>query len=254
MSAELNTARRIASKGLKAIEKVLIELDGLPRDEWSRTHVKDITDCVNAAVKVLAEERERDSFEREAEAAARKVNVPEGVKIDGRPMIDVMTDIYRFRLVAGDVTTTELGRMTDQFLSIDHAKVALILKLLGPNVAGKTSEEIEALKEGRILARQEPTQPANVAPAKAGEAEDTIFAPESLSAVAASPPQTPAAIQGDSGATVHKTSAPAGSGKTEDNASPKGCDMASHAPSGENGSESGWGGGFHAADDDEDDE
>jgi hypothetical protein len=170
-SPDASIAERIASRGLKAIEKVLIELDGLPRDDWSRTHVKDITDCVNAAVKVLAEEREWEAFERESEAAARKVSVPAGVRIDNRPMIDVMTDIYRFRLVAGDVTTTELGRMTDQFLSIDHAKVALILKLLGPNVAGKTSEEIEALKEGRILPRQEPTPPANVVPAQAGEAE-----------------------------------------------------------------------------------
>ena len=65
MSTESDIAGKITQRGLSAILRVLTELDGLPRDDWSKTHVRDITDCVLAAVKVQAEEREQLNFERE---------------------------------------------------------------------------------------------------------------------------------------------------------------------------------------------
>ena len=66
MSTESDIAGRIAKKGLRIIDKMLDELESVPRDDWSKTHVRDVTDCVMAAVKVQAEERAQLEFEQSA--------------------------------------------------------------------------------------------------------------------------------------------------------------------------------------------
>ena len=63
MGPESDIAGRIAGKGLKILDKILDKLEAIPPCDWSGHHVRDITDCVMAAVKVQAEQREQLEFE-----------------------------------------------------------------------------------------------------------------------------------------------------------------------------------------------
>jgi hypothetical protein len=65
MSTENDVAGKIARRGLALIDKVLDELAIVPRDDWGKTHVRDITDCVLAAVRVQAEERAQAEWEKD---------------------------------------------------------------------------------------------------------------------------------------------------------------------------------------------
>lgn len=106
---------------------------------------------------------------REMDAPAVSVG---DIPTDGRPLLDIIADVYRARLLAGQMTEPELHKLTDLFLSIDRTKIALLIKLLGGNVAGKSEDEIRALLAGTPLpAKQVPTPAPNVVPAKDGEAE-----------------------------------------------------------------------------------
>jgi hypothetical protein len=73
MSAESDKAGRIAAKGLDLIDKILDELATVPRDDWGKTHVRDVTDCVQAAVRFQAEERAQLDFEKEAKLAPEDI-------------------------------------------------------------------------------------------------------------------------------------------------------------------------------------
>jgi len=64
MSAELVTAKRLAERGLGILSRILTDFEDMPCNQL-RGHVKNITDCVMACVKVQAEEREQLTFERE---------------------------------------------------------------------------------------------------------------------------------------------------------------------------------------------
>ena len=66
MTAESDTAGRIARKGLRIIDKMLDGLWGLADEEpkrWPANYARQVTDCVLAAVKVQAEERAQAEFE-----------------------------------------------------------------------------------------------------------------------------------------------------------------------------------------------
>lgn len=76
------------------------------------------------------------------------VKIPDGVMVAGRPMLDIVSDIVRNRLVSGQMTENELAKWTDTFLSIDSLKVSLVLKMLGKNAAGKSPEEIQRMIDG----------------------------------------------------------------------------------------------------------
>ena len=89
------------------------------------------------------------------------VKIPDGVMVAGRPMLDIVSDIVRNRLVSGQMTENELAKWTDTFLSIDSLKVSLVLKMLGKNAAGKTPEEIQRMIDGTA----EPVPPAQDAEA-----------------------------------------------------------------------------------------
>jgi hypothetical protein len=56
-------AEAVAQKGLRMLDKVLDELSIIPREDWSKTHVRDISECVMAAVKFQAEERAQAEWE-----------------------------------------------------------------------------------------------------------------------------------------------------------------------------------------------
>jgi hypothetical protein len=113
------------------------------------------------------------------------ITVPDGLATDGRSLLEIVASIYRHRLVSGEMGESEFADMVKGMLSFDQAKVALILKLMGKNIAGKDPAEIQALLAGEKL---------------------------------------PATISAES---VVST------GARDDQASPKGCDTASHAQSGE---------------------
>jgi hypothetical protein len=60
------SAEAIARKGLRMLDKVLDELSVIPREDWSKTHVRDISECVMAAVKYQAEQRAQMEWEAKA--------------------------------------------------------------------------------------------------------------------------------------------------------------------------------------------
>ncbi len=91
--------------------------------------------------------------------AERPVNIPEGIDTT-RSLLDITVDVYRHRLVSGDMRESEFGEMVRLLLSIDQAKVALVLKLLGKNVANKSPEEIQAMLDGETPARAITAGPA----------------------------------------------------------------------------------------------
>jgi hypothetical protein len=63
---ERDQAEAIAHKGLRMLDKVLDELSVIPREDWSKTHVRDISECVMAAVKFQAEQRAQLEWEAKA--------------------------------------------------------------------------------------------------------------------------------------------------------------------------------------------
>ena len=65
MSVERATAKRLAEKGLGLLSRILTDYEDMPGNQL-RGHVKNITDCVMACVKVQAEEREQLEFESTA--------------------------------------------------------------------------------------------------------------------------------------------------------------------------------------------
>lgn len=65
MSTESDMASEVAGQGLRMLRKVLAKLDGLPLEDWPKGYVRDIAECVLAAVKVQTEERAQAEWERE---------------------------------------------------------------------------------------------------------------------------------------------------------------------------------------------
>lgn len=120
------------------------------------------------------------------------ITVPDGMLTEGRSLLDLVAEIYRHRLVSGEMGEEEFGGMVKSLLSFDQAKMQLLLKLLGKSIAGRTWEEAQALLHGQPV----PSQPAPI-----------------------SPEESSCADQGNRHEDV-----------IGDQASPKGCDMASHAP------------------------
>ncbi len=93
--------------------------------------------------------------------AERPVSIPEGINTT-RSLLDIAVDVYRHRLVSGDMSESEFGEMVRLLLSIDQAKVALVLKLLGKNVANTSPEEIQAMIDGETPARAATASPSVV--------------------------------------------------------------------------------------------
>jgi hypothetical protein len=87
------------------------------------------------------------------------VVVPPDVETEGRPLLDIIVDVYRSLLVNGELTEGGLNKLTGMILSVDQAKIALALKLMGKNVAGKDPQEIQALLNGTALPSRAPTDP-----------------------------------------------------------------------------------------------
>jgi len=73
MSSESDKAARITAKGLRIIDQMLDVLEKVPYDDWSKTHVRDVSDCVMAAVKVQAEERAQLEFEEGAKLSPEDI-------------------------------------------------------------------------------------------------------------------------------------------------------------------------------------
>lgn len=65
MSTENDIASEVAGQGLRMLKKVLARLDEVPFEDWPKGYVRDISDCVMAAVKFQAGERQQLDFERE---------------------------------------------------------------------------------------------------------------------------------------------------------------------------------------------
>lgn len=125
-------------------------------------------ECIDAIKTLMAYD-----LGKPREMDAPRVSIPEHVTVEGRPLLDIIADVYRHRLLSGEMTETELHKLTELFLSIDRTKIALLLKLLGGKVAGKSEEEIRALLAGAPLPeRQEPTGQENAAPSEAAQAEE----------------------------------------------------------------------------------
>lgn len=76
------------------------------------------------------------------------VKIPDDIALGNRPLLDVISDLVRYRLVSGKMTENELQKWTSTFLSIDKVKLQLVLALLGKNAQGKTPEEIQAMVDG----------------------------------------------------------------------------------------------------------
>lgn len=90
ISAESDMAAKIARKGLAMIDRVLDQLDTVPREDWSKTHVRDITECVMAAVRVQAEERAQAEFEKENRLTPEDVRALIKEYLASLPPVDVM--------------------------------------------------------------------------------------------------------------------------------------------------------------------
>lgn len=90
------------------------------------------------------------------------VRVPDGITVGNRPLLDVISDLVRHRLVSGEMTENELMKWTDTFLSIDQAKIALVFKLLGKD-PGKDAEDILRLID-KLPAKQDEAQTVVAAP------------------------------------------------------------------------------------------
>jgi hypothetical protein len=104
-------------------------------------------------------------FGRPREEPEATVPVPGGIATEGRPLLDILADMYRARLVAGDLAQSEIHKLTDLVLSIDQAKIALVFKLLGKD-PGKNAEEILALvdRSPAALAADAATPPPEPTP------------------------------------------------------------------------------------------
>jgi hypothetical protein len=102
---------------------------------------------------------------RAPEAPESLVDIPDGVSTEGRPLLDIIADVYRSRLVNGQLKEGELHKLTDLVLSIDQAKIALVFKLLGKD-PGKNAEEILALvdRSPAALAADAATPPPEPTP------------------------------------------------------------------------------------------
>ena len=116
----------------------------------------------------------------------------------GRSLLDIAADVYRHRLVSGQMTEGEFADMVKILLSVDQAKMALLLKLMGKSIAGKTWEEAQELLHGT---------------------------------------PTPAPVETSTSATAESTESPSSAAQAArnedviaDQASPKGCVTDSHAP------------------------
>lgn len=81
-------------------------------------------------------------------AGDEKISIPAEVETKDRSLIDIIADTYRHMLVRGKLTRDELHELTKSVLSIDQTKIALVLKLLGKNAAGKSPEEIQRMIDG----------------------------------------------------------------------------------------------------------
>ena len=89
-------------------------------------------------------------------AGEQPVRVPSSIEVGTRPLLDVICELVRHRLVSGQMTENELMKWTDTFLSIDQAKIALVFKLLGKD-PGKDAEDILRLID-KLPAKDAPTE------------------------------------------------------------------------------------------------
>ena len=90
ISAKHDVAGRVVQNGLRLIARTLSELASIPRDERSSHYVRDITDCVLAAVKVQAEERAQAEFEKEERLAPEDVRALIKDYLAALPPVDMM--------------------------------------------------------------------------------------------------------------------------------------------------------------------
>ena len=95
-------------------------------------------------------------FGRPREEPEAPIPVPAGIATEGRPLLDILADMYRERLIAGELSQSELDKLTSLVLSIDQAKIALVFKLLGKD-PGKDAEDILRLID-KLPAKDAPTE------------------------------------------------------------------------------------------------
>lgn len=96
-------------------------------------------DSVEAAKLVMAYDLGKP---REMETA--KVSIPDGCDTS-RSLLDIVADVYRSRLVGGQMGESEFAEMARLMLSVDQVKLALLLKLLGKDTSGKTPDQVLAM-------------------------------------------------------------------------------------------------------------
>lgn len=96
---------------------------------------------------------------------------------EGMSLLDIAVATYRWRLLNGQMPVSEFHDMVKTIMSIDQAKVALVLKLMGKD-SGKDAEEIlRMLDKGRAqdavvvpAVESRPEQPAPPEPPKEPDA------------------------------------------------------------------------------------
>ena len=81
-----------------------------------------------------------------------RIELPAGCD-QSAPLLDLAVAIYRHRMISGKMGETEFADMVKAILSVDAAKVALVLKLMGKD-STKSAEDIL-----RMLDRAPATEP-----------------------------------------------------------------------------------------------
>lgn len=98
-----------------------------------------------------------------------RIGIPSGLD-PSAPLLDLAVAIYRHRMVSGKMGETEFADMVKAILSVDSAKVALVLKLMGKD-STKSAEDIL-----RMLDRAPATEP------QVDSSRDSEPAPDSVPA------------------------------------------------------------------------
>jgi len=109
---------------------------------------------------------------REVESA--KIVIPVGCDTS-RSLLDIVADVYRARLVDGQMGESEFAEMARLMLSVDQVKLALLLKLLGKDTSGKTPDQVLAMlnsEPAKISTEPAPGEPDGVSPPSSDPVSD----------------------------------------------------------------------------------
>lgn len=75
-----------------------------------------------------------------------QVGLPPGLVTEGRSLLAIAMDIYRHRLMTGQMTDAELSDMVRTLLAAEKDKALLFLKALGPKLQAMQAEKVQQLQ------------------------------------------------------------------------------------------------------------